>query len=150
MRYNRRVGNTRREKALEATPAWRIVRVDDLPWAHNPFRCRWKKEFDATGTGDFGAFVRGLAPDELAECPYHDGLTDWVEAARVAVELVEAGGPDPGDGYEPAETHTGCTPWAIVSFFAYPIHLDGDRLGNGQHRVCAMKVTGVERCPILK
>ena len=131
-----------------AEPVWLIALVSDLPWADNPFRCRWKTQFDAAGTSDFGEFVRGLTPEELAECPYHDGSTDWVEAARVAVELVEAGGPDPVDGYVQADTHTVCTPWAIVSFFAEPIFIDGDQLGNGQHRVCAMKLAGVERCPI--
>jgi hypothetical protein len=36
--------------------------------------------------------------------------------------------------------------WAAVRFFREPIWVDGKRLGNGQHRVCAMKVSGVRRC----
>jgi len=34
---------------LARIPIWRVVRVDELPWQHNPFRCRWKREFDASG-----------------------------------------------------------------------------------------------------
>jgi hypothetical protein len=40
------------------------------------------------------------------------------------------------------------TGWAFWSFFREPIFVSGDRLGNGQHRVCALRLAGVERCPI--
>ena len=35
----------------------------------------------------------------------------------------------------------------LWSFFAEPIFCSGNSLGNGQHRVCAMKLAKVPRCP---
>jgi hypothetical protein len=110
-----------------------------------PFKCRWKQEFNASGIESFGDFVRTLTPAQIAECRYH--ATDWMTAARVAVELVEAGATD-DDIDAAAEAHDPCTGYAIASFWAEPIFVDGRRLGNGQHRVCAMKLAGVPQCPI--
>jgi hypothetical protein len=37
---------------------------------------------------------------------------------------------------------------ALWSFFREPIFVSGDVLGNGQHRICAMKLARVPRCLI--
>ena len=86
-------------------PAWRVVQVDDLPWPHLPFKCRWAKSFEAAATDDFGEFVQALTAEQVAECDYHDASTYWVVAARVAVELVESGRIDRDDPYAAAEEH---------------------------------------------
>ena len=40
------------------------------------------------------------------------------------------------------------TTWAVWSFIEEPILWNGgDCLRNGQHRICAMKLAGVARCP---
>jgi hypothetical protein len=129
------------------TPTWRVVDVNDLPWAHLPFKCRWKRDVAASHCDSFGDFIRSLTPAQIAECEYHVG-TDWVIAAHVACELVEAGTTTPDDFSSAAAGHDACTGWGIVSFRSHPIFLNGDELGNGQHRVCAMKLADVARCPI--
>jgi hypothetical protein len=86
--------------------------------------------------------------EQVAECRYHHASTDWVAAAGVAVELVQSGRTGRYDPYTAAETHHEATACAIVTFFADPIFVSGTEIGNGQHRICAMKLAGVARCPI--
>jgi len=136
---------------------WSIVAVDSLPWAHHPFRCRWAARFERLTPDDAPeaerrAAVRDLAlsltPAELAACPYHDA--DWRMAAETAVALVESG----DTSIEALERIVaslrldGNTAEALCSFFSDPIFVAGDGLGNGQHRVCAMKLADVPRCPV--
>jgi hypothetical protein len=136
------------ENGDEYTPVWRIVPVDTLPWAHNPSRCRWKHEFAASGLGSFGDFVATLSDEQIAECSYHC-RTDWATAARIAVQLVEAGTISEEDVDAAVEGRDACIAWGVSSFFfEEPIFVSGDKLGAGQHRVCAMKVAGVPYCPV--
>jgi hypothetical protein len=128
--------------------------VADLPWPHNLFRCGWAERF-AAATDHLDArselqaatadTARALSPDEVAACPVHQ--TDWKRAASIAVAVVEAGG-DLDDLDRSVEGLEFDLVDAAASFFYHPIFLDGDGLGNGQHRVCAMKLGGAQRCPI--
>lgn len=91
------------------------------------------------------AVAHGLTPAELAKCKYH--ATDWVTAAEVAVGVLEG-----RETMDEAIERLGDTTreaegvWSLLS--REPVWLDGPQLGNGQHRVCAMKLAGAKRCPV--
>lgn len=136
---------------------WSIVAVDSLPWPEHPFRCRWASRFERVAPenateAERRTAVRELAlsltSDELAACPYHDA--DWHQAAEAAASQVESG----DTTWEAIEAVIASarldqdTAEAFRSFFTEPIFVANDTLGNGQHRVCAMKLAKVPRCPI--
>lgn len=136
---------------------WEIVEVDSLPWPHHPFKCRWTERFErvlAAGApeSEHRAAVRDLAlsltPAELAACPYHDA--DWRAAAAAAVTLAKSGDTscEALAAVIASQEMDDSTAEALCSFFKDPIFLSDDGLGNGQHRVCAMKLAQVPRCPI--
>jgi len=141
---------------------WRVVPVVGPPFPFHLFRCpfveRHLRALEAVGAQSddyataeqcsraFGLFVTDVAA-EIATCPYHQ--PDWNLAAERAIEAVRRRTTEAGSRVT-AETagldHE--TAWAAWDFFAEPIWIDGDRLGNGQHRVCAMKCAGVLEAPI--
>lgn len=139
---------------------WRVVPVSSLPFPFHlwkcPFEARHLRALEVAGaepddyatpeqcSNAFRIFVADLG-EAIATCPYHQ--PDWKVAAERAVEAVRR---DPGGS--PAEPETRNldeeTDWAAWEFFTEPIFVDGGRLGNGQHRVCAMKCVGVRAAPI--
>lgn len=144
----------------EYEPFWRVVPVSELPFPFHLFRCPFvERHVDALhavrtnpeeySTPDqcaraFRLFVDDVGT-EIADCPYH--LPDSHRAAQRALEAVRR---DP-DGFDVSADTNGLddeTEWAAWEFFAHPIFISGDRLGNGQHRVCAMKCAGVREIPI--
>lgn len=138
-------------------PAWRVVLVKELPWPEDLFRCRWVKEFREASKaapttveqrGAIACYAHQLTTAQLKECPYH--RPDWSLAAGTAVELVGRGRVSSTTAAEAADQRgfDVCTASALVAFFAEPIFVDADGLGNGQHRVCAMKLAKVQYCPI--
>jgi hypothetical protein len=116
----------------------RIVDVGSLPWPHLLFKCRWRDRF----------VLASEAPAALTECPYP--AIDWHAAAAAAVALVEAGDASTAAIARAARERKldPDTSEALFNFFADPIFCSGESLGNGQHRVCAMKLAKVPRCPI--
>jgi hypothetical protein len=94
------------------------------------------------------SMVLGLEPSQVTACGYH--WPDWHLAAATAVALVEQTGHLPWDALdEAAASMDDETRWAFYSLRMEPIvWAGGERLVNGQHRVCAMKLAGVPRCPI--
>jgi hypothetical protein len=135
-----------------------IADVASLPWPHHPFKCPHKHKFEAAvPTADkdrwenwqphVEAAIRSLPEDQIRLCPYH--RPDWKLAAEAAITGWQECGSD--DASVAAEflskiklpDETGLAAW---SFFADPIWINGPLLGNGQHRVCAMKLAGVPRC----
>lgn len=149
-----------------------IVPVADLPWAHHPFRCPYSADFDAAVPGPvtphgratpewvpefsqaarhpyIAAFARSLTEEQLRRCAYH--RPNWRWAAAAAVAGFERGiVPEPGEVAREARAagETSETAEALYSFWLEPIFLNGPLLGNGQHRMCALKLTGVPRCLI--
>lgn len=141
---------------------WRVVPVASLPFPFHLFRCpfveRHLRALKAVGgrpddyatpeqcSRAFRLFLTDVAA-ELTTCPYHQ--PDWNLATERAIDAVRRGPIDAGS-WVTAETqgldHE--TAWAAWNFFAEPIWINGDRLGNGQHRVCAMKCAGVLEAPI--
>lgn len=135
-----------------------VAEVSRLPWPHGLFRCSHKRRFDEaardlpddaadTEQRTVEAVARSLSADDLRRCEYH--APDWVLAARVAIDCwrtaEDADLAGIGDAIMRADLSLQ-TQWAAESFFIEPIWINGPLLGNGQHRVCAMKLAGVERC----
>ncbi len=93
--------------------------------------------------------IRSLSEAQVRHCPYH--RPDWTVAARLAIDWWrERGREDQLNDFALAVadvTLSAATRWAAESFFAEPIWINGQTLlGNGQHRVCAMKLASVPRC----
>jgi len=139
---------------------FRVMAVDGLPAPHVLWKCRWAALHERlTGEhGDdaegcrraFAAFIDQLGPERIAECPKHG--PKWRLAAEIAASLVVSDRSPSPDEIERALNAAGAdndTWWAVDSFFdGEPIFLSGDRLGNGQHRACALKVSGAAVCPV--
>jgi hypothetical protein len=136
-----------------------VANVSSLPWPHGLFRCPNVQAFESvTPEADRAhaekcqsvveATISSLSDGRLRNCPYH--RPDWKLAARLAIDWWRGrrGDDQPTDfALVLAEANLSIeTQWASESFFAEPIWIDGPLLGNGQHRVCAMKLAGVERC----
>lgn len=143
-------------------PRWSIVPARALPYPFNLSRCRFADRhataLEAVGStpdecptaaqcsSAFDAFIEELA-DLINACPFHQ--PDWRLAAERAIDATHK--PDSGDLSQIAVDTSELddkTSWAAWSFFSEPIWIDGDRIGNGQHRLCAMKCTDVSKLPI--
>lgn len=139
---------------------WRVVPVSTLPFPFHLFRCpfekRHRRALEIAGadpddyetpeqcSSAFRIFMTELGA-EVTTCPYH--VPDWMLAAERAIEAVVRDPFAPGAGIQTHDLDEQ-TAWAAWEFFAEPIFVDGARLGNGQHRVCAMKCAGVPAAPI--
>jgi hypothetical protein len=135
-----------------------IADMASLPWGHAIFRCRYTALFDAavrevpagrpeTNQPVVENVARSLTSEQFAQCDYH--RPDWVLAAKLAIDCWRERGSgrrsDIGIALE-RFVLSDDTRWAVESFFIEPIWIDGPLLGNGQHRICAMKLAGVRRC----
>lgn len=131
--------------------------MDALPWPDHLFRCHWARLFDeATRCASTGAERRhivrtvatALSRDEVGACEYHSAR--WDVAADIAVQLARSGDTSWSAiaAAERAYDLGGATAQALYSFFADPIFVSGESLGNGQHRVCALKLARARHCPI--
>jgi hypothetical protein len=141
---------------------WRVVSVESLPPPHwlwkqaCPLRPEYEQIVAETPEGPDRyrrAFERFLAEcgERMHECEYHE--PDWSLIAGIAVEAVESGADDPLEEAERLAAAHGLSDewiewlgWLLLD----PVFtIDrGRKLGNGLHRVCAMKAVGVKRCPI--
>jgi hypothetical protein len=136
-----------------------VAKLASLPWGHGLFNCKYSQLFESAvrdvppdreelGQPLVEAVARSLSSDQLRRCPYHP--PDWKLAAEVAIECWQ--NREPFDDFFAIEEALaradlpGESRWAAESFFVQPIYLDGPFLGNGQHRICAMKLAGVDRC----
>jgi hypothetical protein len=139
------------------TGRWRIADVDLLPWPHCPFKCRWYERFrilapEETPIRECQAVARDLARSlssaEIRQCGYH--RFDWQRIANAAVALAESGDTSAEAISKAVASHEldDDDAMELWMLFGHPIFLAGASLGNGQHRVCAMKLAGVQRCPI--
>ncbi len=132
------------------------VATADLPWPHGPFRCPHNSRFEAIlerlppGWASHPAagaqWYLSLTDADFAACPFHQA--DWQRIAEVSVELRRRM-PTGADAAtlnallaelcpdDPERT------W-VRSLFTDPIHYDvhSDRVGNGQHRACALRASG--------
>lgn len=144
---------------------WLVVPVDELPCPQRLWKgaCPLKEEhcraLDEVGERPGRhrlAFERFLAEggSRMGECEYHE--PEWHLAASVGVEVVQRGVPDGPDagfaaaGLVRAQGGDSATARFASSFFEHPISViaEGCALGNGQHRVCALKASAVSCCPV--
>jgi hypothetical protein len=145
----------------ETEREWTTIEVDALPYPHNLFRCRWKQEWKAAwhelGEPEdqpglrrvFERFVDRVGGARVRQCPYHE--PDWPRVAELGVKLTAS-------GHKPADAELFAMvdglgrdeAWALMALFDEPMFLNGEQLGAGQHRSCAMRLTGASRCPIAR
>lgn len=135
-----------------------VAEVSGLPWPHSLFRCSHVRQVEAALRGipddppevvqrAVESVVRSLSPNDLRSCDYH--RPDWVLAARVAIGCWRTSRREDLADVGDVISRAGLSPqiqWAAESFFVEPIWINGQSLGNGQHRVCATKLAGVYRC----
>lgn len=137
-----------------------VVAVADLPWAHNPSSCRWHERFETVRgsyprTASYPAAVGAhwyltLSQEDLDNCRYHQA--DWRRVADVSVEVLEGleAGTTVDDALDAVHGILGEsaeTPWC-TSLFVDPITFErgADSVGDGQHRSCALRVSGADLC----
>ena len=138
----------------------RVVPVTALPFAHGPFKCQHEARFTELGRGYDGTdrtvvgahWYLTLTTEDCAQCPFHAG--DWHAVAEASVEVLES--------LAPASTYddlaAACAGQALQqqeaawlhSLFSDPIDWTpgSSTLTNGQHRSCALRTAGAERCVI--
>lgn len=139
-----------------------VIAVADLPWAHNPSRCKWSERFEqveafypSSGHPDPAAgahWFLTLTDDDLAACWYH--RADWHRIAEVSVHVFRSLASDakPEDALAAVEAELGDSPegrWCC-SLFVDPIvcRPKGRSVTNGQHRACALRASGAPVCVV--
>lgn len=137
------------------------VLVDDLPWLYKPFRCghysRVEWLLDAEEPGDAqaasycGEMLGRLRSEEVAECPFH--TVDWRLVAGLAVSLHRVGLNPGSDPFHASALEGGAGEdelSAVRSFWIEPISWQRGQasVSNGQHRCCALKLSGATRALI--
>jgi hypothetical protein len=143
-------------------PVFRVIRVDDLPWPHNPFKCSYADRFesilDGLDEGDAQSadleqvaghrFLESLTDEQIDACERHQA--DWRAIADEAVLIVEAGGTSDdfvaavGDSPLP-ESDRAELGWLLLR----PIVIEGGDYTDGQHRACAIRFSGAQRVPVV-
>jgi hypothetical protein len=131
--------------------------VANLPWPWNPFKCQFADDFrkrvegqelsDTSRAEQFELLMQGRSPDEIGTCRYHQ--TDWPLVASIAVELHRS---VPNLNYRDIEDGilgaggTQSEVEAAKSLWIFPIVWTpgAETVGNGQHRICALKTAQVE------
>jgi hypothetical protein len=142
----------------EWEPVWSAIAVSALPFPFHLFRCPFETQHlhalelagadpDHWATPEecaraFELFITDIGRD-VPECPYH--VPDWQLAASRAVEALRPDGSHAAVNLEGLDRET---QWAAHDLFVEPIFINGSRLGNGQHRTCAMKCAGAALVPI--
>jgi hypothetical protein len=124
-------------------------------WPHDLFRCDWRSRAGSVEHLDISesqvvmrSMVLGLAPREIARCEYH--RPDWRWVADAAVALAKTGDLSSEGVSRVRRSMDEDTHWALYSFIFEPIIWSGGHaLANGQHRLYAMKLAGVARCPVV-
>jgi hypothetical protein len=140
-----------------------VIAVADLPFAHGPFRCRWKERFetvrdayppDSRERQAVGAqWFLTLTDDDLAACSYH--AADWRRVAETATEILRGLAPEQtmDDVLTAIEGRLGESAEAgwCRSLFVDPIvcHRDTTHgVTDGQHRSCALRASGAGLCVV--
>jgi hypothetical protein len=137
-----------------------IVPVAEVPPPHHPFRCahaqRFERFVEASGGRDRKGWVAReirerfyaqLAPEDFAACPYHDG--DWLAIAQESVRIIRqlGGVPDPDAllaALKTARLSDNDRSWLWSMFRHEPIRWSGDQYIGGQHRGCALRMSGAD------
>ena len=139
-----------------------VVAVADLPWTHNPSRCPHLDRFRTieslypeeqwTPPVVGAQWFLTLSEQDLEQCDHHS--PDWLTVAAASVEIFE--GLDATATLdtipELVTARLGNTPEAerCLSLFYEPItwrHCH-TRVGDGQHRICALKAAGAPFCVV--
>jgi hypothetical protein len=138
----------------------RVVAVEELPGPWNPFNCLYHERFELLsvhlGAGayreraeTFARMVNELTQAERDRCPYH--VTNWSLASEVAIRCWQRCLPPGNERFADLVRRAGEGPNEIdaaQSFFFFPLSWQPGEatVGNGQHRICALKCSSASRC----
>jgi hypothetical protein len=134
--------------------------VAALPFPHGPFRCPHNQRFlelartydDLERTVVGAHWYLTLSPEDFARCPFHQ--CDWRKVADRSVAILDSLAPD--------ATHddlvAACSEQdlqeqeleGLLSLFTFPIDWTpgSPSVTNGQHRLCALRAAGAEKCVV--
>jgi hypothetical protein len=148
----------------EYRPRFEACVLNELPVPHNPARCEHHDRYlqirasitpglDRTEADQRAGrlFLESLTLGDCSSCRFHDG--NWRSVANASVEILERLGPcDPEHYIEAAKAkRRGLGKkerrW-LVSLFNDPIFIGGGGFTNGQHRACALRMSGAPRAAI--
>lgn len=138
------------------------VTVDELPWAHDPFKCDHAARFHEVRKGyphdveyDTLAgrrFFLGLHAEHFASCSYH--ARDWAAIADASIVLLGQLTPT-STFHDVLDVATGLLPEGpdrvqLWGLFFHPIRWfpGSEQVSNGQHRTCALRAAGAARCAV--
>jgi hypothetical protein len=142
-----------------------IVMVSELPPLHKLFKCAHAGRFDVIletvpATGNRLArrlqagrlFVASLTPDDCASCDYH--ASDWLSIAQAAVSVVRRAGDCPTSeeierGRKLGHVKRRDEPF-YWSLFDDPIVFGKGQFWDGQHRACAVRLSGVRELVVRR
>lgn len=140
----------------ERRTVFEAVSTANLPPPHNPYRCAHRSRFnnmreedrwaDASEAGS--RFISSLSTEDAAACWWHQAA-DWAIVANESVRVVETVGRlMPEGNYRRAARQAGLSdknrPW-LISLFEEPIIVTGGGYTDGQHRSCALRLSGAPR-----
>lgn len=147
-----------RRMSLESEHGFRSVPLAALPWPHHQSNCplgALADEHQNAVPDEHAAHAAAALPPAgqriRSSCAYHQ--PDWPRLVRMLEESLATAGDDLPDGSAHPE-YDQLSPddqeW-LRALVADPIRYDdgSDSLTNGQHRLCAMRFAGVQRCPVL-
>lgn len=142
------------------------VRVDALPYAHQPYQCRHAGRFDPAGGGPEDLhwtehavaqgclFFESLTPADFTSCRYHQA--DWHKIALLSIYALAIGPGEAGDYLAACQAvikhhrlRRRDQGW-LISLFTEPIdwHPGLVTVTNGQHRICALRAAGAAECVV--
>jgi hypothetical protein len=154
------IGDTSAEQCFE------VVRVDALPYAHQPYQCRHAGRFDAAAGGpehlhwtehavaQGRLFYESLTPADFKSCHYH--RADWHKIALASIHVLAIGPDGAGDFLAACRAvikhrrlRRRDQGW-LISLFTEPIdwHPGLVTVTNGQHRICALRAAGAAECVV--
>jgi hypothetical protein len=154
-------GGTRQELVRSVFDA---IPVTDLPPPHNLFNCPLYREFQSEQAVadrsiaenddeeiDMGrSFVASMTVERSRSCPYH--LADWQTIANESVRILSRLGQRDADDYTAAALSVRLPNeekrW-LHSLFDDPVDVCGGGYTNGQHRGCALRLSGADRAAVV-
>jgi hypothetical protein len=133
---------------------FRVARVSNLPYAHNPSRCTQASHFEeAKWDGVAGRrFFESLTDEQFRACYYHQ-LADWKLVAWTSVQLYRTCRNKLKSELDAALSQTQLSQAdqrELAFLFHDPIVWGGaaPSVTNGQHRICAIRAAGAGLCVI--
>ena len=144
----------------ERRTVFEAMSIANLPSPHNPYRCAHRSRFNnmrekerwADDSEAGSRFITSLSAEDIAACWWHQAA-DWAIVANESVRVVETVGRlMPEGNYRREARQAGLSdrnrPW-LISLFEQPIIVTGGGYTDGQHRSCALRLSGAARVAVV-